>query len=60
MCHAVRCQVCSKTTWSGCGEHIEEALAGVPQGERCPGHSDAEIARFRAENSVWKRVFGRS
>ena len=27
--------VCGKATWAGCGEHIEEALAGVPADERC-------------------------
>ncbi|MEI2712130.1 MAG: hypothetical protein V9G04_02270 [Nocardioides sp.] len=35
MCQAVTCRVCGKATWTGCGEHIEEALAGVPQSERC-------------------------
>ncbi|CAB5018509.1 unannotated protein [freshwater metagenome] len=25
-------------TWSGCGEHIEDALAGIPNEQRCPGH----------------------
>lgn len=35
MCASVRCETCSKTTWAGCGEHIEEALAGVPTAERC-------------------------
>jgi hypothetical protein len=24
-----------KPTWEGCGEHIEDALAGVPMDERC-------------------------
>src|SRR5699024_6653716 len=35
MCHAVTCERCGKITWAGCGEHIEEALAGVPQQQRC-------------------------
>ncbi|OJV29498.1 MAG: hypothetical protein BGO26_14310 [Actinobacteria bacterium 69-20] len=59
MCHAVRCKMCSKTTWAGCGNHIELALAGVPKSERCRGHSAAEIAQYRSENSVFKRLFGR-
>lgn len=64
MCHAVRCKICSKTTWAGCGQHIELALAGVPTAERCGGHSDAEIAQHRAENrsragGVFARLFGR-
>ena len=34
------CKTCGRTTWAGCGQHIEQALAGVPAGERCPGHPD--------------------
>jgi len=35
MCSAVRCNKCGKVTWSGCGQHIEEALSGVPVDQRC-------------------------
>ena len=35
MCSRVTCNVCNKATWSGCGGHIEEALAGVPESDRC-------------------------
>jgi hypothetical protein len=35
MCSKVICSRCNKPTWSGCGEHIEEALVGVSVGERC-------------------------
>jgi len=35
MCSAVKCGACGKTTWTGCGEHIEQALAGVPETELC-------------------------
>jgi len=38
MCRAVRCRTCSKATWAGCGDHVEEALAGIPDEDRCPGH----------------------
>lgn len=38
MCQPITCTDCGKTTWTGCGEHIEEALAGVPAEQRCPGH----------------------
>lgn len=38
MCTAVTCPICGKTTWAGCGQHIEQALAGVPQDQRCAGH----------------------
>jgi len=45
MCHAVRCPVCGKTTWAGCGQHIAAVKATVPAGQWCDGkHSDAEKA----------------
>ena len=41
MCRAVTCSTCGKPTWAGCGEHIEQALEGVPEAERCEGHAEA-------------------
>jgi hypothetical protein len=38
MCQPATCSTCGKVTWQGCGLHIEEALAGVPEENRCPGH----------------------
>ena len=35
MCSPAPCNQCSKVTWTGCGEHIEEALAHVPEAQRC-------------------------
>ncbi len=35
MCVKVTCDDCKKATWSGCGEHIEQALAGVAAADRC-------------------------
>jgi len=35
MCNKVICDNCDKPTWSGCGEHIEEALFGVALEDRC-------------------------
>ena len=30
MCHAKRCSQCGKTTWSGCGMHVDAVKATVP------------------------------
>lgn len=30
MCRKVKCVTCGKWTWAGCGQHIEQCLAGVP------------------------------
>jgi hypothetical protein len=35
MCSPVTCTSCGKVTWSGCGEHIEQALAGIPEEQLC-------------------------
>jgi hypothetical protein len=35
MCSKVDCDICKKATWVGCGEHIEEALEGVAEADRC-------------------------
>ncbi|KAI8639365.1 hypothetical protein BD408DRAFT_271135 [Parasitella parasitica] len=35
MCERTTCDQCKKPTWAGCGQHIEEALEGVPKEERC-------------------------
>ncbi len=35
MCSRVRCNRCGKTTWSGCGSHVEQVMAGVPADRRC-------------------------
>ena len=35
MCSAIRCERCGKATWVGCGEHVEEALLGFSEDQRC-------------------------
>ena len=35
MCSRTTCGKCGRPTWSGCGRHVEQALAGVPPEARC-------------------------
>jgi hypothetical protein len=35
MCGPAACERCKKITWTGCGEHAEQALAGVTPCNRC-------------------------
>lgn len=35
MCYPVTCATCNKTTWAGCGEHVDSALEGVAVEARC-------------------------
>ena len=37
MCRSVTCTDCGKQTWSGCGKHIDSALAGISLQDRCGG-----------------------
>ena len=38
MCQPIRCRICGKTTWTGCGSHIEVRRT-VPPADWCPGHA---------------------
>jgi hypothetical protein len=55
MCSKVICKSCKKPTWSGCGEHVEEALAGIPISERCAGHP-----KEQTKPGFMAKLFGRS
>lgn len=35
MCLPAVCQTCSKTTWKGCGRHIESVQKTVPADQWC-------------------------
>ena len=41
MCRRAVCKKCGKATWRGCGNHIEQALAGVPKNQRCSCAQDS-------------------
>lgn len=55
MCRATTCRTCGKTTWAGCGQHVDQVMRGVPATQRCTGHRTAprEPGRIR-------RLFTRS
>jgi hypothetical protein len=40
MCQPTPCRTCGKTTWKGCGDHIDAVQAHVPADQWCPGHTD--------------------
>jgi hypothetical protein len=62
MCRAVTCRKCGKTTWAGCGQHVGQALAGVPASQRCTGHASNPAASGPAAiGSGWlRRIFGKN
>lgn len=61
MCRPTTCRTCKKTTWAGCGQHVQSVKASVPAGEWCNGtHSAAQLAAAKsAKPSFFARLFGR-
>lgn len=61
MCRAVSCRVCGKTTWAGCGEHVQSVRATVPASNWCGGsHTAAEVdAAQSSRGGILARLFGR-
>lgn len=45
MCSRITCGKCKKPTWTGCGQHIDQALKGVPKSERCRCRAEASMVR---------------
>lgn len=35
MCRPVECMVCKKTTWAGCGAHVQQVMGAIPPEKRC-------------------------
>ena len=35
MCSPVKCRNCGKTTWSGCGRHVDQVMSHVPKSQQC-------------------------
>lgn len=54
MCRAVACKTCGKTTWAGCGQHVDAVLATVPRADRCACPPDATASR-----GLFAGLFGR-
>ena len=57
MCRPATCKTCGKTTWAGCGQHVDQVMAAVPTAQRCPGHAD--LGATPARGSFLSRLFGR-
>ncbi len=35
MCSPAHCHTCGKITWTGCGEHVDQVMAHIPEQQRC-------------------------
>ncbi len=57
MCYPVTCKTCGKTTWKGCGQHVDDVRRSVPAGQWCPGHDDEPAPA--SGGGFLARLFGR-
>lgn len=56
MCYPVTCSTCSKTTWGGCGSHVDSVMRSVPASDRC---DCAENSAPPAKAGFFGSLFGR-
>jgi hypothetical protein len=54
MCRAITCKTCQKTTWTGCGQHIDQVMQGVPRNQHCEGH-----VQVKSTGGFFARLLGR-
>ncbi len=60
MCQRAVCSRCGGATYRGCGNHVEQVLAGVPEAQRCACASGAGAGSDPgAERRGLRRLFGR-
>ena len=56
MCRPATCRTCGKITWAGCGQHVDQVMRNVANGQRCPGHAKEAAA---PGNGFLSRLFNR-
>ena len=52
MCSPATCRSCGKASYTGCGQHVEQVLRGVPDNQRCACDS-------APSGSMFGKLFGR-
>lgn len=58
MCRAVKCRVCGKTTWAGCGQHVAMVKSSVPSGDWCGGQHSASEMSAAPSGGFFGKLFG--
>ena len=57
MCAPTTCRQCGKTTWKGCGQHVDDVRRQVPAAQWCAGHADE--APSEPGKGFFSRLLGR-
>lgn len=58
MCSPAKCPNCSKTTWTGCGDHVEQVMSMVPDDQQCRCTAE-ERAAAPVKSGLFSRLFSR-
>ncbi len=53
MCRPATCRQCGKTGWAGCGQHVDQVMAGVAPDERCTCPSPAAAPAGSGRKRRW-------
>ena len=56
MCYPTTCPKCGKTTWGGCGQHVDDVMCTVPATQRC---TCTEKSAPRTSSTFFRSLFGR-
>lgn len=57
MCSPATCRACGRTTWSGCGQHIDQVKARVKPSDWCTCTDEQKAAAKKP--SLLQRFSGR-
>ncbi|MBR5950734.1 MAG: hypothetical protein IKZ87_04795 [Actinomycetaceae bacterium] len=55
MCYPVKCPKCGKTTWGGCGSHVDSVMRNVPKNQQC---TCPQNAAPQGGGSMFSKLFG--
>ncbi|QQZ14415.1 hypothetical protein GO592_33085 [Rhodococcus sp. 21391] len=56
MCYPVTCPGCGKTTWGGCGAHVDGVMKTVPESQKCTCEDNPAPP---AKSGFFSTLFGR-
>ena len=56
MCYPETCSRCRKTTWGGCGQHVDSVMKSVAATDRC---TCTENFSRPAKSRFFASIFGR-